>query len=161
MKYYIYNNQILDPNSAFQTNAKSYPSNWLSLASAQDLTDNNITSVDFTDPTPPGGKTQTAIAHSWDGTKIVATPTYVDTPLNIIPYSTWISRFTDAEYTTLLQKRAQAITAGVSAITLIHQMDQVCATGVIDLNSSLSQTVKTSLVSSSILTQPRADLIFS
>lgn len=80
---------------------------------------------------------------------------------NVITFSTLVSRLTDAEYQSLMQKRAQAIAAGTTtSIFLVKQFDQAMATGVVDLNTAAVQTFKASLVAAGILSQARADAIF-
>jgi len=81
------------------------------------------------------------------------------TELNIIPFSQFIGRWNDAEYTLLMQRRATAIGAG--NIPLVRQWDQATATGLVDLNSPAAQNFKTAIVAAGILTQVRADAIFS
>ena len=80
--------------------------------------------------------------------------------LSVILFSNFLNRWQDAEYILLLQKRAQAVQAGTNA-ALIRGWDLHMALNVVDLNSTAAQTLKTSLVSANILTQARADVIFS
>jgi hypothetical protein len=79
--------------------------------------------------------------------------------LNIIPWSVFLQRWTDPEYTLLMQKRATAIGAG--NVTLVRQWDIAGAQGSVDLNSPAAQNFKAALVSNTILSQSRADIIFS
>ena len=76
----------------------------------------------------------------------------------IILFAQFIGRWSDAEYTLLLQRRATAITNG--NITLVRQWDQAMANGVVDLNTAAAQNFKAAIVSANILTQQRADVIF-
>ena len=83
----------------------------------------------------------------------------VHTP-NIVAFPTFIGRWLDAEYALLMQKRAAAISAGTN-IALVKQWDQAMSAGQVDLNSAAAQNFKAAVVSAGILTQPRADVIFS
>ncbi|HYT43937.1 MAG TPA: hypothetical protein VEP90_16475, partial [Methylomirabilota bacterium] len=80
--------------------------------------------------------------------------------LNIIPFSIFLSRWLDAEYILLLQKRAAAVTAGTNA-ALIRGWDLHMALDQVDLNSTGAQSLKTALINNNILTQTRANIIFS
>jgi hypothetical protein len=84
--------------------------------------------------------------------------TYVSA-LNVIPFPTFISRWTNPEYAALMQARATAIAAG--NVVLIQQWDQVATAGQVDLNATAVATFKAALVSTGILTQARADVIFN
>lgn len=89
-----------------------------------------------------------------------AVTAYVVQPtLSVIPYAAFISRWTVAEYAKLLQGRAAAVTSG--NVTLMQQFDIFSATGVIDLNNPAVTTAKAQIVTAGILTQARADVIFS
>lgn len=79
--------------------------------------------------------------------------------LNVVSFPVFISRWTDAEYALLMQKRAQAIGAG--NVTLVKQWDIAASSGSVDLNTPAAQAFKTAMVSNAILTQVRADVIFS
>jgi hypothetical protein len=79
-------------------------------------------------------------------------------PLPKIPFATFISRWTNTEYATLLQKRAQAVTAGNAA--LAQQWDQAAAANVVDLNTPAADNFKQAMVTNNILTSARADVIF-
>jgi hypothetical protein len=78
---------------------------------------------------------------------------------NIVPFQTFITRWTDPEYLALMRARANAITAG--NITLVKQWDFSLAYGFVDLNTLAAQNFKSAIVTAGILTQPRADIIFS
>jgi hypothetical protein len=80
-------------------------------------------------------------------------------PKNVIAFGVFIARWTDAEYASLLQKRATAIGAG--NVTLAKQWDIAASLGSVDLNTTASQNFKAAMVSNAILTQARADVIFS
>lgn len=80
--------------------------------------------------------------------------------LSVIRFSDFLGRWLDAEYILLLQKRAQAVQAGTNA-GLIRGWDMAMALNLVDLNTSGAQTLKTTLVNAAILTQARADQIFS
>jgi hypothetical protein len=78
---------------------------------------------------------------------------------NIIPTSDFIARFTNQEYAKLGNVRvtdAQATKVGVS-----KNWDVVITSDSVDLNKQKSQTIKADLVAAGILTQARADEIFS
>lgn len=77
---------------------------------------------------------------------------------NVIPFSVFIQRWTDAEYLALMRARANAITAG--NIVLVRQWDTAASSGSIDLNTPAAQNFKATMVSAGILTQVRADAIF-
>ena len=78
---------------------------------------------------------------------------------NIILFSIFLSRWLDPEYTLLMQRRATAITAG--NITLVRQWDMAMSNGQVDLNSPAAINFKNTIVAAGILTQIRADVIFS
>ena len=78
---------------------------------------------------------------------------------NIIPFSIFLSRWLDPEYALLMQRRATAITAG--NVTLVRQWDMAMANGQVDLNSAAAINFKNAVVAAGILTQTRADVIFS
>lgn len=71
----------------------------------------------------------------------------------------FIKRFTDAEYLLLKQQNSTDLTGG--NIGFMHVWDNLLAADTLDLNSSDAQTLKSQLVSANILTQARADEIFS
>lgn len=79
--------------------------------------------------------------------------------LSTIPFSTFIARWTDPEYALLMQRRATAIGAG--NVTLVKQWDFAASAGSVNLNSAAAQNFKTAIVAAGILTQARADIIFS
>lgn len=73
---------------------------------------------------------------------------------NVVPFDVFIGRFTGPEYLLMQQKRT------VSG-ALCQQWDISMVRGTVDLNSAAAQNFKAALVSSGILSQTRADLIFS
>lgn len=77
---------------------------------------------------------------------------------NRIPFGIFISRWTDAEYALLMQRRATAI--GNGQVGLVKQWDIAVTLGVVDLGTQAAQNFKSALVSANILTQARADIIF-
>lgn len=103
---------------------------------------------------PDASATSTQIAA---GSNVIAT---IDPVVkNVIPFDQFIQRWLDAEYTLLMQRRATAITNG--NITLVKQWDTALAAGKVDLNSPAAINFKNNMVSAGILTQARADVIFS
>lgn len=80
-------------------------------------------------------------------------------PLNVIPFAIFIGRWTDAEYALLMQRRATAISGG--NVSLVKQWDQAATMGQVDLNSPAAQSFKAAIVAANILTQARADVVFS
>ncbi len=79
---------------------------------------------------------------------------------NLVPASVIISRFTNAEYALLMQKRAAAVTAGGAALAMVKQWDIATTAGVIDTLSPAAQTFAAALVTAGVLTQARATAIF-
>lgn len=82
--------------------------------------------------------------------------------INAIPLvssSEFIRRFTDAEYLALKQKYDAEVTAGDATST--KKWDIVIAAQQLDLNGTDAQVLKSDMVSDGILTQARADQIFS
>lgn len=73
----------------------------------------------------------------------------------IIAFDAFIQRFTGAEYLLMQQKRTNA-----GAGTLCQQWDISMVRGTVDMNSAAAQNFKAALVSASVLTQPRADIVF-
>lgn len=80
--------------------------------------------------------------------------------LNIIAFAVFLARWQDSEYALLGQKRAAAISSSTN-MSLVRNWDISTAQNVIDLNSTFAQNLKTALVSNNILTQARADAVFS
>lgn len=78
-------------------------------------------------------------------------------PLATVPTSDFISRFTNAEYLLLQQKR----TTGNAGANVAKNWDNVTSDTTINMNKKKVQTLKTDLVSNGILTQARADEIFA
>ena len=78
---------------------------------------------------------------------------------NIIPTSDWVARFTNQEWLAVEKQKAEDIAAnkvGYSknlAITMTEDS--------VDLNKQKSQRIKDDLVAAGVLTQARADEIFS
>jgi hypothetical protein len=85
----------------------------------------------------------------------------VPSSTNVIPFSIFIGRWTDAEYQLLMQRRATVIAAaGTTNMFLVKQWDQAMSSGQINLALQATMTFKANLVSAGILTQARADAIF-
>lgn len=78
---------------------------------------------------------------------------------DILTVDVFIGRWTNAEYLKLEQKRAADI--GNAKVGNAKNWDQVMMSGAIDPNKKKVQTLKDDLVTSAILTQARADEIFS
>lgn len=78
-------------------------------------------------------------------------------PKATVPTGDFISRFTNAEYLLLQQKR----TAGNAGANVAKNWDNVTSDPSINMNKKKVQTLKTDLVSNGILTQARADEIFT
>jgi hypothetical protein len=93
------------------------------------------------------------------GNNIVATINVV--VQNIIPFSLFITRWTTTELSTLYKARAAAITANSAGMSLVKNWDIAQSQNSIDLNSVAAQNFKASIVSAGLLTQVRADAIFS
>lgn len=93
------------------------------------------------------------------GTNVIATIDPV--VLSIIPFPEFISRWTLTEYSNLMKGRATAITNNSAAMSLVKNWDIAASTGLINLNAQAAQNFKASIVSAGILTQQRADVIFS
>ena len=91
------------------------------------------------------------------GNNVIAT-----IPVETFPPQTsaeFIMRFTDAEYLLLEQKKQADLAA--SDVSLIKVWDAVIGSASLDMNTSNAQTLKSTLVTDGILTQARADEIFS
>lgn len=80
-------------------------------------------------------------------------------PIPAVSSAEFIRRFTDAEYLALKQKYDGEMTAGDASS--IKKWDVVIATPQLDLNGADAQTLKADMVSDQILTQARADEVFS
>ena len=78
---------------------------------------------------------------------------------NNMPTSDFIARWTNAEYLNLEKKRAADIAA--NKVGNAKNWDIVTSDPEIDLNRQKVQTLKTELVADGVLTQARADEIFS
>ena len=96
-------------------------------------------------------------AQIYSADAVIATiPTY---PAIAVTTSDFISRWTNAEYLALEKKRAADIAA--NKVGNAKNWDIVTAYGSIDFNRKKIQTLKTDLVADGVLTQARADEIFS
>lgn len=80
---------------------------------------------------------------------------------NIIPFSVFISRWTTTELSNLYKARASAIAANGAGMTLVKNWDIAQSQNSVDLNSPAAQNFKASIVAAALLTQVRADVIFS
>lgn len=80
-------------------------------------------------------------------------------PMSPVEPGEFVSRFTDAEYLKLEQKKQQGITANDASLCRVW--DIVIGANSLDMNSGNAQTLKADLVTASVLTQARADEIFS
>jgi hypothetical protein len=78
---------------------------------------------------------------------------------NIIPTTDFIARFTNQEYVGVCKQRAADITA--SKVGFSKNWDIVVTDDFVDLNKQKSQRIKDDLVAAGVLTQVRADEIFS
>ncbi len=78
------------------------------------------------------------------------------TLLNVIAFDAFILRFTAAEYLLMQQKRTIAGAGGLD-----QQWDVSMVRGSVDLNTTAAQNFKAALVTAAVLSQVRADLIFS
>lgn len=80
---------------------------------------------------------------------------------NVIPFSIFLTRWTTTELSNLYKARAAAITANSVGMTLVKNWDIAQSQNLVDLNSPAAQNFKASIVSAGLLTQVRADAIFS
>lgn len=80
-------------------------------------------------------------------------------PKNIILTSDWVARFTNQEYLAVCKQRATDIAA--NKVGYSKNWDIVATDDRVDLNKQKTQKIKTDLVAAGILTQARADEIFS
>lgn len=104
--------------------------------------------------TPNEGATPEQIAI---GDNVIATiPLEIGDALSVDEF---ISRWTNAEYLALEKKRAADVTA--NKVGNAKNWDQVMSSGVIDTNKKKVLALKEDLVADAILTQARADEIFS
>jgi hypothetical protein len=78
---------------------------------------------------------------------------------NVILTTDFIARFTNAEYLALEKKRRDDITA--NNIGIAKNWDIVVTDPQVNLNRQKVQNIKTDLVNAGVLTQARADEIFS
>src|SRR5262245_23965802 len=92
------------------------------------------------------------------GNNVIATIP-VDTLATNLPPDEFIARWTNAEYLTLEKKRRDDIAA--NKIGNAKNWDQIIAQTNIDMNKKKVQSLKADLVAGGILTQTRADQIFS
>jgi hypothetical protein len=103
---------------------------------------------------PEEGNTQAQIDI---GNNVIATiPAEVK---STITPSDFIARWTNAEYLALEKKRAADIAA--NKVGNAKNWDNVTSDGTINMNKKKVQTLKSDLVTDGILTQARADIIFS
>jgi hypothetical protein len=79
-------------------------------------------------------------------------------PLGPLEPGEFITRFTNAEYLLLEQKKQTEIEASDASLSRIW--DIVIGSNNLNMNSANAQTLKADLVAGGILTQPRADEIF-
>jgi hypothetical protein len=77
----------------------------------------------------------------------------------VLPTSTFVARFTNQEYLALEKKRAADITA--NKVGNAKNWDIVVTEVTVDMATQKVQTLKSDLVTDGILTQARADEIFS
>lgn len=82
-----------------------------------------------------------------------------DLPLPIIQASDFISRFTDKEYSNIKKAALAQMEQGIA--TLQKWIDVATTDGYIDLNRPATNEAKTALIAANLLTQERADIIFS
>ena len=99
---------------------------------------------------PAPGATQPQIAA---GDNVVATIP-IDT-LGTVPTGDFIARWTNAEYLALQKRRT------TDNGKMAKDWDNVTSDAVINMNKKKTQTLKSNLVADGILTQARADEIFS
>jgi len=99
---------------------------------------------------PGPGATQAQIAA---GENVIATIP-ID-PLATVPAGEFISRWTNAEYKALQLRRT------TDNGKMAKDFDNVTSDPAIDMNKKKTKTLKSSLVADGILTQARADVIFS
>jgi len=99
---------------------------------------------------PGPGATQAQIAA---GENVIATIP-ID-PLATVPTGEFISRWTNAEYKALQLRRT------TDNGKMAKDFDNVTSDPAIDMNKKKTKTLKSSLVADGILTQARADVIFS
>ena len=78
---------------------------------------------------------------------------------NIIPTTDFIARFTNQEYLGVEKQRATDIAANKVGYT--KNWDIIVTEDIVDLNRQKSQKIKDDLVAAGVLTQARADEIFS
>lgn len=78
---------------------------------------------------------------------------------NIIQFDDFIRRWTNAEYRLMLADRTNAGAGG--SMSVAKNWDVAFARGNVDLNNQLMQNLKSDIVAAGILTQARADEIFS
>jgi len=100
--------------------------------------------------TPGAGATQPQIDA---GNNVVATIP-ID-PLGTVPTGDFIARWTNAEYKALQLRRTS------DNGKMAKDWDNVTSDAAINMNKKKTQTLKTSLVTDGILTQARADEIFT
>lgn len=75
---------------------------------------------------------------------------------NTLLFMDFLTRWTNPEYTALLTSRGVANNVGMT-----KRWDVMEARGIVDMNKQATATVKSDLVAAGVLTQVRADAIFS
>jgi hypothetical protein len=121
-----------------------------------------VLSVTVVDPVTRGSWSYVADPSATQAQKDAADNVIATIPIDPLPAigpSEFINRFTDAEYLLLKQKQQTDFTANDISLTKIW--DIVIGANVLDMNSSDAQTLKSRLVTDGVLTQARADEIFS
>lgn len=78
---------------------------------------------------------------------------------NIIPTTDFIARFTNQEYAAVFKQRATDINN--NKVGYSKNWDIVVTDDMVDLNKQKSQKIKEDLVAAGVITQARADEIFS
>ena len=108
----------------------------------------------------PGGQMATGPAtYSINGQVVTQTiPTQALPANTFIPYVVFLSRLTDVEYTNIKKAIATQITGGNA--TVARWYDKIMLNG-IDTTDANTATIKALAVTASLLTQARADLIFT
>jgi hypothetical protein len=91
---------------------------------------------------------------------VTVTYPLTSSPLNVIPFPIFISRFTTTEYAGIMAAKAAAIAGNTAGMAMVMQWDEAASGAVVDLNSPAAQNFKNALVSAGLLTAPRAAVIF-
>lgn len=90
---------------------------------------------------------------------LVDVQAFLNPKSNFLPYDVFVSRFTDAEYKAVKDGINTQIAAG--NVKAIKFLDAVQARGGFDVTSPQATQIATALVTASILTAPRAAIIFA